>query len=95
MRQIQLTEADYEEAQTRASDAGFCSVDDYISSLITFGNFVLDENTNLDHLFTPERLAHIYRVLADVKNGGQVFTVEESREDLANYRAEWIRKNGK
>jgi hypothetical protein len=47
----------------------------------------------LDHLFTPERLAHIDKAAAQMK-AGESYSIEEVREHLAEARAEWIRKNG-
>jgi PHD/YefM family antitoxin component YafN of YafNO toxin-antitoxin module len=67
MHQIQLNDQLYQEAERRASAAGFVSVDDYVADVLQHD--LLAETENLDHLFTPERLAHIDRAAAQVDAG--------------------------
>jgi hypothetical protein len=95
MHQIQLADDIYDLAKRRADEAGFESVDDYIVDLLDDDGEAYEDTPNLDHLFTPERLAELDRISAEVKAGGPTYTVEEVWEHLAEYRAEWIRKNSK
>ena len=94
MQQIKLDERLYKEAQRRATEAGFSSVDDYVADVVSH-DLLADgagDTPNLDHLFTPERLAHIDKAAAQIKNG-QSFTAEQADAELARRRAEWLRKN--
>jgi hypothetical protein len=88
MNQVQLSESLYEEAQRRASDAGYGSVDDYVADILE--KDLNDEMDNLDHLFTSKRIAHIHRVQEDIKAGGQTYSTEEVRDFLASNREEWL-----
>ena len=47
---------------------------------------------NIDHLFTPERLAIIDRADAEIE-AGRFRTMEQVEERLAKTRAEWIKAN--
>ena len=76
MRYIQLNGQLYQEAQRRAAECGFASVDDYVTSMLQAD---VEETENLDHLFTPERLAHIDRASAQI-DAGQGITAAEVRE---------------
>jgi hypothetical protein len=44
-----------------------------------------DDTENLDHFFTPERLAHIDRAAAQIKSG-ESFTSEQVREHFNQKR---------
>jgi hypothetical protein len=70
-------------------DAGYASVDAYIADIVVHDR---DETPDLDHLFTPERLAHIDAAMADI-NAGRSYTTEQANEELAKRRAEWLRNN--
>lgn len=89
MHQIQLNEQLYQQALLRAADAGFGSVDEYVASVL---QQELDETENLDHFFTPERLAHIDRAAAEIK-AGLGFTSQQADAELARLRAEWLNQN--
>src|SRR5689334_20622343 len=90
MHQVNLDDQVYETAQRRAAAAGFSSVDEYLTDLVVNG---IDEETpDLNHLFTPERLAIIDRALAEM-DAGHLYTKEESQRELAKRREEWLRKN--
>ena len=67
MHHIQLNDQVYTEAERRAVNSGFTSVDDYVVDLLTNDMFEFDEN--IDHLFTPERIAHIDRAAAQIATG--------------------------
>jgi hypothetical protein len=67
MQQVQLTNRVYKQVKRRADEAGFKSVDEYVADVLA--NDLEDETENLDHLFTPERLAHIDKAAAQIKAG--------------------------
>jgi hypothetical protein len=94
MQQVQLTERLYKEAERRASEAGFSSVDEYVADVVSHD--LVEENDdrtpNLDHLFTPERLALIDEAAAEIK-AGNCFTGEQVRDHFQQKRAAWTRKN--
>lgn len=52
----------------------------------------LEDTENFDHLFTPERLAHIDRAIAQIE-AGQGLTSEQAKAGLARCRDEWLRQN--
>jgi len=66
MHQIQLNDQLYQEAQRRAAEAGFGSVDECVADMLQQD---LEETENLDHFFTPERLARIDRAAAQIDAG--------------------------
>jgi hypothetical protein len=94
MHQIQLADQLYKKAEQRASEAGFSSVDEYIADMVSHD--LLEEQAgdtpNLDHLFTPERLARIDAAAAEIE-AGNFYTLEEANIELAKRKAEWLRKN--
>jgi hypothetical protein len=89
MRYVQLSEQLYQEVQRRAAEAGFPSVDENVAEVLQQDS---REEPNLGHLFTPERLAHIDRALAEIK-AGKGLTSEQVREHFAKRRVEWVRQN--
>jgi hypothetical protein len=91
MHQIQLSDQLYDQAQRRAVEAGFKSIDEYVADVLT--EDLCEDMETLDHLFTPERLAHIDKSAAQIK-AGQGYTMEEVQEHIAQKRAEWIQENG-
>jgi hypothetical protein len=94
MHQVKLDDQLYENAQRRAAEAGFSTVDEYVADVVSHD--LLDDNgeetPNLDHLFTPERLALIDASAAEI-DAGNYFTAEQANEELARRRAEWLEKN--
>jgi len=90
MPQIELDDQVFRVAQRRAADAGYPSVDAYIADVVVHDNNT--EADNLDHFFTPERLAHIDKAEADIK-AGRFFTPEQADQELAKRRAEWLLTN--
>lgn len=92
MRQIQVNDQLYQEAERKAAEAGFVSVDDYVADVLQ--QDLVDDSENFDHLFTPERLAHIDRAIAQIE-AGQGLTSEQAKAELAKRRDEWLRKNAR
>jgi hypothetical protein len=82
MHQIQLNDQLYQEAQRRAAEAGFGSVDEYVAEMLQHD---LEDTENLDHLFTPERLAHIDRAAAQI-DAGLGIPSEQVREHFRQKR---------
>ncbi len=77
MHQIQLNDQLYQEAERRASAAGFISVDEYVADVLQHD--ILEETESLDSLFTPKRLAHIDRAAAQI-DAGQGIPAEQVRD---------------
>ena len=90
MHQVNLADHLYNEAKQRATEAGFGSVDEFVADVLN--QELHEDSENLDHLFTPEHLAHIDKAAAQV-DAGQFMTSEQADAELAKRRAEWIRKN--
>ncbi len=89
MHQIQLNDQLYQQAQRRATEAGFGSVDEYVADMLQHD---VEEEETLDQFFTPERLAHIDRSIAQIE-AGQGLTSEQAKAELAKRRDEWLRQN--
>lgn len=71
MQPVKLDERLYKKATRRAAEAGFSSVDEYVADVVSHDLVEEngDETPNLDHLFTPERLALIDEAAAEIKAG--------------------------
>ena len=90
MHQIQLDDRLFQEAQRRAADAGFDSVDDYVADVLEHD--FQEPAEEFDYLFTPQRLAKIDRAAAQI-DAGHGLTREQVEADLAKSRAEWLDQN--
>ena len=51
-----------------------------------------DDPVNLDHFFTPERMAQIDEAEAAIARG-EFYTLEQLDSDLDKTRAEWLRQH--
>lgn len=89
MRIVQVADHLFEQAQRRAAQAGFASVEEYVSEILH--DDLRDEN--FDHLFTPERLAALDRISRQ-KPGTPDFSIQEVQEHFAKKQAAWPRKPG-
>lgn len=89
MHQINLNDRIYQDAQRRAAETGFDSVEAYIVDLLQ-GDL---ESENLDRFFTLQRLAHIDRAAASIADG-RGLTSDQADAELAKRRDEWLRQNG-
>jgi|GEM_PF-820253 len=94
MHQIQLADDVYEQARRRAAEAGFASVDEFVADMVSHDGVDDGEadEPNVDHLFTPERLAEIDQAEADIR-AGRFYTTEQAYAELEKFKAEWLRKN--
>jgi hypothetical protein len=90
---LQLTDQLYEEAKRRAGSAGFKSVNEFVADVLA--DELTQETEDFDHLFTPERIAHVDKVAASVEAGGPTYSIEEVSAYLATKRADWLRSHGK
>lgn len=91
MQQIQLTDQLYKEAERRAREAGFASVEEFVAERLL--NDFSDEEDNFDDRFTPEVLAHLDKISDEIKAGGKTYTMEEVNEHLEMKRQEWLRNH--
>jgi hypothetical protein len=91
MHQVQLNDKLYKEAERRARDAGFGSVDEFVADRLE--SEFSEEQENFDHLFTPEVIADLDRISAQVKAGGKTYTMQEVDEHFEKKRQEWLRNH--
>lgn len=87
MPAIQLNDQVFKVAQQRASDAGYSSVDAYVADVL-----VSADAKDINHLFTPERFAHIDKADADIQSG-KGYTAEQAKKELAERREKWLQAN--
>ncbi|HEY1685695.1 MAG TPA: hypothetical protein VGG19_13085 [Tepidisphaeraceae bacterium] len=88
MPQIQLADQIYKEAQRRAAEGGFSSVDDYVADVIS--QSIHQPAENYDHLFTPERIAHLDRISAAIKAGAKTYSTAEVQAHFEQKRKQWL-----
>jgi len=74
--QLELTDQLYSQVMRRAAESGFESIEEYAVGVIT--DDLADDTENLDHSFTPERLARIDKAIAQVK-AGEFMTSDQVR----------------
>jgi hypothetical protein len=89
MQQVQLSDQLYREAERRARKAGFATVDEFVADRLKTD--FSEEQENFDHLFTPEVIADLDRISAQIKAGGKTYTMQEVDEHLEKKRQEWLR----
>ena len=82
--QLELTDQLYDQAKRRAIEAGFKTVNEYLTGIVS--DDLAADPENFDHVFTPERIAHIEAVRAGIKAGGKTYTQTEVRE---HFRKRW------
>jgi hypothetical protein len=87
MPHVQLPDRLYEQAQKLAGDAGFQSVDDYVADLVE--SEASADAGNFDHLFTPDVVAELEQIHAEMKRGGKALTAEEVDEQLRQKSQAW------
>ena len=94
MRQIQIEDNVFLAAERRAAAVGYSSVDQYVADVLVqdLTEAGAAETPNLDHLFTPERLAKIDAAAAEIV-AGRFYTTEQADAELARRRMEWLRNN--
>jgi hypothetical protein len=95
MQQIQLSDQLYQDAKRRASEAGYSNVDQYIADVLVHDltNNDGNETPNLDHLFTPEVIADLDQISAEIKAGGKIYSLDEVQEHFEKKRKEWLQSH--
>ena len=88
MQQIQLADQLYREVERRATEAGFQASTIIVAEVIS--QSIHDPAESYDHLFTPERIAHLDRISAGVKAGGKTYGTAEVREHFEKKRKQWL-----
>jgi hypothetical protein len=92
MHQVQLADEVYERAQRQAAKAGFDNVEDYLAELVTQGS-AQDNEDNFDHIFTPEVIAELHQIAAEIDAGGKTYSDEEVAAHFDKKREEWLRNH--
>ncbi len=82
MHQIQLNDQLYQDALRRAAEVGFQTVDEFVADIL---QHELEDTENLDHFFTPERLARIDQAAAQI-DAGLGIPAEQVREHFRQKR---------
>lgn len=91
MQQIRVPDSLYQDAQRQAAAAGFDTVDDFIIELLNQSLSIGIEDH--DHLFNPERLAHLDQVAASIDAGAPTHSIEQVREHFDRKRQQWQKKD--
>jgi hypothetical protein len=89
MHQVQLNERIYREAERRARDAGFESVDQFVATCL---ETEFSDSDNFDDRFTPEVIAHLDQLSAQMHAGRSV-SAQEVDQHLSDVRATWLKKH--
>ena len=93
MPEIQMNEELFNAAQRRAVESGYANVDEYIADVVAEDLTEMgSDDTDLQHLFTPERMAIILAAAEEVK-AGKFYTTEQAEVEFAKYREQWLAKN--
>ena len=87
MHQVQLADQLYQEAQRRATESGFTTVDEYVADVI-FQDLDLSAE-NFDHLFTPEVIRELDRISAAARVGGKTYNPNEVKEHFRKRSEAW------
>ncbi len=90
MQHVQLTDALYKEAERRARKAGFHSVDEFVADRLETD--FSDAKEDFDDRFTPQVVARLDRISADMKAGKSV-SPEEVNQHLADVREAWLKNH--
>ena len=85
MHQIQLADQLYEEAQRRAIEAGFTTVDEFVADIVAQELELSAENR--DHVFTPEVIRELDRVSRHKAGGKRI--ADEVKEHFRTRSEAW------
>jgi hypothetical protein len=88
MHQVQLNDKFYKEAERRAREAGFGSVDEFVAERLE--SDFSDKQEDFDDRFTPEVVAQLDRISDDMK-AAKSFSMEEVDKHLADVREAWLK----
>ena len=92
MHNIQLSDQLYQQAQRRAIEAGFLSVDDYVAEIVDSDVSVSAEN--YDHFFTPDIVGQLDQINTEAKAGAKTYTAEEVDEHFRQKSQAWREAHG-
>jgi hypothetical protein len=84
---IQLPDQLYQQAQQRAIQAGYPSVDEYIAEIVESDVSIASENH--DHFFTAEVIADLDRIHAEIQAGAKTYTQAEVDERFRQKSGKW------
>jgi hypothetical protein len=90
MHHVQLNDKLFKEAERRAREAGFGTVDEFVADQLE--SDFSDEQENYDDRFTPEVVAQLDRISDDMKVGKTVST-EELDKHLSDVREAWLKNH--
>ena len=85
---VQLDDDVFKVAERRAAAAGYSSTEKYIADVLIHESDL--ETDNFDHLFTPQVIARLDQISADMK-AGKSFSTEEVNKHLADVRETWLK----
>jgi hypothetical protein len=88
MYQVQLNDKLYKEAERRAREAGFGSVDEFVADQLETD--FSDEQEDFDDRFTPEIVDRLDRISGEMKAGKSI-SIEEVDKHLADVRETWLK----
>lgn len=91
MQQVQLNDQLYNEAKLRAREAGFTSVDEFISDVLQHD--FSDAPENLEDRFTPEVSGYLSRIVADM-DAGKSLSLRQVQTNLDEARKAWRKSVG-
>lgn len=84
---IQLPEQLFDQAQRRAVEAGFATLDEYIVDVVS--EDLTRETENLDHRFTPTVVAHLNQIQEEIKAGAKTYSEAEMDEHFRERANQW------
>jgi hypothetical protein len=93
MRQVTISIPDdtYTDAIRRAQLEGFAVPETYMADLIV--SQVAADSDNYDHVFTPEVIAELDQISAEIAAGARTYALSELNDHLAANREAWLAKH--
>jgi len=86
MHAVQIPDPLFIEAQ-RAALANGMSLEEFVADAVQLH---LPDPENFDHRFTPEVIAHLDRIAADIDSGGKTYSPLEVDEMLLATKKAWL-----
>ena len=91
MRTIEVPDEVYARAEFVASRDGV-TVDSVVTRILD--EELPDDADDVAHLFTPERIAELDRIVAEIEAGAKTYTLEEVDAYLEEKKAAYLRAKG-
>ena len=82
------TDDTYANAIRRAQQEGFGAPETYMADLVM--SHVANDSDNCDYLFTPEVIAELDEISAEIAAGAKTYSLSELDEHLAADREAWL-----